>query len=112
MVSWEKAYVWWIIGIIAMISALILIALGGVRAIVTVLLTPSSIMNPNLYVGALFGAIAALIIGGTILFLGILATSLKYFTELVADAVTEKEECRSDPFDEVLEFSDQEENHN
>ena len=108
MVSWGKAYVWWIIGIITMISALILMALGGVGAIVTVLSTPSFLMNPSLYVGILFGAIAALIIGGAILFLGILATSLKYIAELVADEVTKKEERHSDPFDEVLEFSEQE----
>lgn len=93
MVSWGKAFgtalnivlmsiVWYIIGIV-------IIAVGGVGVFLAALSNPDFLTNPSVYLRSLAVHLVAVIIGGAIIYLGGMATLLKYSAELVADEVEE-----------------------
>jgi hypothetical protein len=96
MVSWGRAFgtaldivlmsiVWYIIGIV-------IIALGGVGVFLTALSSPYFLINPLAYLPNLAVPLIALIIGGAMIYLGQMATLLKYSAELVADEVRFKQD--------------------
>ena len=90
MVSWVTAFKtalkiilmslgWYILGIIIIIAGW---AGGGLAAL--------SNPNPSSILGGIGGAVIASIVGGAIIYLGVMATTLKYSVELIADEVRAK----------------------
>jgi hypothetical protein len=91
MVSWGNAFKtalkivlmsigWYILGLIVIIA-------GWAGGAVTALTDPNILRDPLGILGVLGGAVIVSIIGGAIIYLGVIASALKYSVELIADEV-------------------------
>lgn len=74
--------VWYIVGII-------IIVVGSVEFFLAALSNPGYFADPAVFLRSFAGALVAIIIGGAVIYLGGIATLLKYSAELVADEVEE-----------------------
>jgi len=91
MVSWENAFKtafkifltsigWYVLGVI-------IILVGWAGGGLTALTNPNILSDPFAIMQILTGSVIATIIGAAIIYLGMIATSLKYSVELIADEV-------------------------
>jgi ribosomal protein L40E len=91
MVSWGNAFKtalkivfmsigWYILGLIVIIA-------GWAGGAATALTNPNILRDPLGILGVLGGAVIVSIIGGAIIYLGVIASALKYSVELIADEV-------------------------
>ena len=91
MVSWENAFKtalkifltsigWYVLGVIIILAGW---AGGGLTA----LTNPNILSDPFAIMQILIGSVIATIIGAAIIYLGMIATSLKYSVELIASEV-------------------------
>jgi hypothetical protein len=91
MVSWQTAFKtalkilvtsigWYVLGVIIILAGW---ASGGLVA----LMNPNVLSDPLAAMQVLAGGVIATIIGGAIIYLGMIATTLKYSVELIADEV-------------------------
>jgi hypothetical protein len=91
MVSWENAFKtalkifltsigWYVLGVI-------IILVGWAGGGLTALTNPNILSDPFAIMQILTGSVIATIIGAAIIYLGMIATSLKYSVELIASEV-------------------------
>jgi hypothetical protein len=91
MVSWENAFKtalkifltsmgWYVLGVI-------IILVGWAGGGLTALTNPNILSDPFAIMQILAGSVIATIIGAAIIYLGMIATSLKYSVELIVDEV-------------------------
>jgi len=101
LVSWGNAFkaalrivamsiVWYIIGVVIIIAAW---AGGGLAA----LTNPNVLRDPLTILTVLGGAVIVSIIGGAIIYLGAIASALKYSVELIVDEVRREAALPSPP---------------
>jgi hypothetical protein len=102
LVSWGNAFktalrivlmsiVWYIIGVVIIIAGW---AGGGLTA----LTDPNVLRDPLAILTVLGGAVIVSIIGGAIIYLGVIASALKYSVELIADEVREGAAAPQHPY--------------